>query len=105
MNTLSSQMATAYVAHRFQADGLLERYRIVPPKHDIDDFQFRVQQKFLEGVHEAFQSDILSALNKKLGTQQKIAEVLGLKDRSSISQMKRSRTMDGIRVTASLHQF
>jgi hypothetical protein len=103
MSTLASQMLTAYAAHCGEADGLLELYQIAPFSKDVDDFQFRVQQNFYEGVHEAYQSDFLTELSKTHPRQQEIAELLGLRDRSSISQMKRSKSMDGVRMSAALY--
>jgi hypothetical protein len=103
MSTLSSQMMTAYEAHCGEAHQLLKHYGITPPKHTFDDFQFGVQQSFYEGVHEVYQIDILNMLTKKYGNHQNIAEHLGLKDHSSISQMKRYKRMYAVRFTAALY--
>src|SRR5215213_3850185 len=103
MSTLSSQMMTAYEAHSGDVLALLKHYQIIPPKHPFDDFQFSVQQSFYEGVHEVYQIDILNMLTKKHRKQQNVAEVLGLKDRSSISQMKRYKRMGAVRFTSALY--
>jgi hypothetical protein len=57
------------------------------------------------GVHTAFSEEILASLGRDLGTQQQIADALGLKDRTSISKMHSSGTMEGVRLTAALYQF
>jgi len=103
MSTLSSQMQTAYRAHSEQAHSLLKHYRIVPSRYDIDDLECTVQQIFYEGVHEGFLSHILDRLSKDHPKQQDIANSLGLKNRSSISQMKRSKRIDAVRLTAALY--
>ncbi len=103
MSTLSSQMQTAYRAHSDQAPGLLKHYRIVPCKYEIDDLECKVQQSFYEGVHEAYQCHILNTLSKDHPKQQDLANSLGLKNRSSISQMKRSKRIDAVRLTAALY--
>jgi|GEM_PF-5484122 len=105
MSSLSSQMAAAYDIHQDRADTLRQAHHVLVASDNLDDFLLHIQNRFFLGVHEAFQESILGALSRELGTQQRIAEVLGLKDRSSISQMIRSGTMDGIRVTAALYQY
>jgi hypothetical protein len=97
-------MSAAYDTHRHRCDALLQEHCILTARDFPDDFLLHVHNSFFMGVHEAYQSSILEALTRELGTQQNIAEALGLKDRSSISQMLRSGTMDGIRVTAALYQ-
>jgi hypothetical protein len=103
MSTLSSQMQTACRVHSIQASKLLKHYRIVPYKYDIDDLECRLQQSFYEGVHEAYQCHILNTLTKDHPKQQDLANSLGLKNRSSISQMKRSKRIDAVRLTAALY--
>jgi hypothetical protein len=103
MSTLSSQLMAAYEAHSGETHALLKHYQIIPPKHPFDEFQFSVQQCFYEGVHEVYQMDILRALTKKHRKQQNVAEELGLRDRSSISQMKRYKRMGAVRFTSALY--
>ena len=103
MSSLSSQMQTAHLVHSDQMAGLLRHYRIVPFKYDIDDLAYRVQQSFYEGVHEAYQHDILNTLSKGHPKQQDLADSLGLKNRSSISKMKRSKRIEAVRLTAVLY--
>jgi hypothetical protein len=96
-------MLTAYEAHSDELHELLTQYQITPPEYDFDQFQFSIQQSFYEGVHEVYQIDVLDMLTKKHRKQQNVADVLGLKDRSSISQMKRYKRMDAVRFTAALY--
>jgi len=103
MNTLDCLMTTAYDSHRHEAEAILMRYQIVPGPDAVEDFQFGVLKSFNQGVHEAYKKVIQKTLKQKLGSQQNIAEALGLKDRSSISKMLHSQTMEGIRITSALH--
>lgn len=103
MTSTDSVMSTAYDSHRHEADMLLMRYQIVHKRGAVEDFQFGVLKSFHRGVHEAYKKVLLNALKRKLCTQQDMAEALGLKDRSSISKMLHSETMDGIRITTALH--
>lgn len=98
-------MQTAHENHRTQAEALLQRHEIEVNLDELDDFMLVVQNEFFIGVHHAYREAILGALSEELGTQQHIAAALGLKDRSSISQMVRSGYMDGVRVTAALYGF
>lgn len=101
---LSTQMLTAYNNHESRGETLL-RQSSIDLEPELDDFLLVVRNRFFLGVHTAFQETILNALATELRTQQRMAEALGLKDRTSISQMIRSGTMDGIRVTAALYQY
>jgi hypothetical protein len=103
MNTLDCLMSTAYDSHRHEAEAILTRYQIVSRPEAVEDFQFGVLKSFNQGVHEAYKKVIQRTLKQKLGSQQSIAEALGLKDRSSISKMLHSNTMEGIRITTALH--
>ena len=104
METLPTQMIAAHKISRDRAPVLLDQHGISISRNEIDNFMLHVQQKFFLGVHHAYQDAILRGLQTKLGAQQDIAEALGLRDRSSISQMLRSGKMDGIRITAALYQ-
>lgn len=103
--SLSAQMLTAYDKYDSQIELLLRQCGINSSLTDRDDLHTKVRNRFFLGVHTAFQKAILKALTKELGTQQQVAEVLGLKDRTSISQMIRSGTIEGIRLTAALYQY
>jgi transcriptional regulator with XRE-family HTH domain len=105
-SSLSAEMLSAHKKSSTRADKILERYQKDSTFVDLESFEFSVRQRFLLGVHTAFLEDILSPLSNELGLdQQEIADALGLKDRSSISQMLRSGKIDGIRITAALYQF
>ncbi len=104
-SSLGSQMLTAYEKQRSRGAVLMRKYSGLNDEGDLDDFLFVVRNRFLHGVHAAYVDATLHALTEKLGNQQSVAEALGLKDRTSISQMIRSRTIDGIRLTAALNQF
>src|SRR4029079_12794426 len=105
MSAPSRQLITVYLAHRNKSDGLVRRYENLPPALDIDDFQSEIQMSFLEGVHEAFQLRVVSNMVEKFGTQQEAAEVMGLKNHSSISHMNGSGSIDGLRLTAALYAY
>src|SRR5829696_4925146 len=103
-SSLSGQMLVAYDKSRSRVAKIQERYATTQPVfRDVEVFGLRVRNRFLLGVHSAYSKKILECLKHNLGAQQVIAEALGLKDRTSISQMLRSGTMDGIRITAALH--
>jgi hypothetical protein len=105
MNDVSSKMVMAYRAHQVRATRLIQVHEITPALGDADEFSLIVQNKFFLGVHKEYLEAILNALASRVGLQQDIAAVLGLKDRSSIAQMIRSGTIEGVRLTAALHQF
>jgi hypothetical protein len=96
-------MLIAYDNHNGRARTVLNSYLDETGLGDIDDFLFLIKRKFLLGVHSVFLDAILAALTKKHGTQQAIAEALGLKDRTSISQMIRSGSIDGLRITTAFY--
>lgn len=100
---VSAQMLAAYSRTSARANQIRERDQ--DPFSDIDNFEFDVRNQFLLGVHSAFSKDIIAWLRRNVGNQQQIADALGLKDRTSISKMLRSGTMDGIRITAALNQY
>jgi len=100
-SSLGPAMITAFDTHSPKVETLLEKYPICSP----DDFKILLQDQFLRGVHASWTDSILKGLASQLGTQQDIAEALGLKDRTSVSQMKRSETMDGVRLTAALSLY
>jgi hypothetical protein len=103
--SLATHMLTAYDNHNSRADHVLNSYINQRELGDLDDFFLIVKKRFFLGVHSAFLDAILNALTKELKTQQRIADVLGLKDRTSISQMIRSGSIDGLRVTTALYQY
>lgn len=106
MSTLSSQLTAAYRAHENQRRGLLRRYENLPRDPDFDDdFLPEIEQSFLDGVHEAYEVRIASNLVYKFGGQQEAAQAVGLKDHSSISQMNRSGSINGVRLTAALYAY
>jgi len=104
-SSLSAQMITAYDHHWSKRDLLLGEYSSTLNPDDLDEFQSLVRERFYKGVHTAYAEAILLSLSTKLRTQQQIAEALGLKDRTSISQMLRSGTIHGVRLTAALYQY
>jgi hypothetical protein len=105
MTTLSSQLTAAYRGFENQRRGLLRRYEKLSRDPDFDDFLSEVEQSFLDGVHEAYEVRIVSNLVDKSGGQQEAAEALGLRNRSSISQMIRSGSINGVRLTAALYAY
>jgi hypothetical protein len=104
-SSLSTQMLTAYDNSNSRAAQALKNYISDPKLSDQDTFNLVVKKQFFIGVHTAFLEAILQALTKELKTQQRVAEALGLKDRTSISQMIRSGLINGIRITAALYQY
>jgi hypothetical protein len=104
-SSLSTHMLLAYENHSSRADQVRKSYINDVELGDLDNFLLIVKNRFFLGVHSAFLEAILQMLTEELKTQQRIAEVLGLKDRTSISQMLRSGSIDGIRVTAALYQY
>lgn len=103
--SLATHMLTAYDNHYLRADHVLRNYINRSELGDLDNFLLIVKNRFFLGVHGAFLDAILDALTKELKTQQRIADALGLKDRTSISQMTRSGSIDGLRVTTALYQY
>jgi len=101
----SGQMLVAYDNSRSRVVQIQRKCRNDAAFNDIEMFELQVRHRFLLGVHASFSDDILDSLGRDLGGQQQIAEALGLKDRTSISKMRRHGTMDGVRITAALHQF
>ncbi|HEX8352108.1 MAG TPA: hypothetical protein VF611_04390, partial [Pyrinomonadaceae bacterium] len=104
-SSLGSQMLTAFERQRSLGAELMQRYSGADDDDALDEFLFVTRNHFLHGVHTAYLHATLKALTKKLGNQQSVAEALGLKHRTSISQMLRSETIDGVRLTAALDQF
>lgn len=101
-----STLLAVYERHSSLGDELImRRYADEEDEAALDDFLFNVHNSFLNGVHTAHLHAVIRALMEKLGNQQSVAEALGLKHRTSISQMLRSQTIDGIRLTAALDQF
>jgi hypothetical protein len=104
-NSLGEQMLVAYDVHSARGEPLAKEHQVVASVSELDDFSLVVRNRFFLGVHTAYLEAILQALRDELRTQQKIADALGLKDRTSIAQMIRSGTMDGIRITAALYEY
>src|ERR1041384_7123428 len=104
-NLLSGQMLAAYDRSSLRAGRIRKRFESEPSFADVDQFELEVRNQFLVGVHSAFSKEMVMFLRRNVGAQQRIADLLGLKDRTSISKMLRSGTMDGIRITAALYQF
>jgi len=104
MSARSRQLMTAYLAHRNKSNGLVRRYKNFPAP-DTDDFQSGIQMSFLKGVLEAFQLTVESNMAERFGTQQDVAEVMGLKNHSSISHMNRSGSINGLRFAAALYAY
>jgi hypothetical protein len=104
MSARSHQLMTAYLAHRNKSDGIVRRYENLPAP-DIDDFQSEIQMSFLKGVLEALQLTVESNMAERFGTQQEVAEVMGLKNHSSISHMNRSGSINGLRLAAALFAY
>jgi hypothetical protein len=102
-SSLSTQLLTVYQNHCLQIDSLLRNYNFHLPPKEMDLFHSAVRNRFILGVHSAFNESILQALSEELGPQQEIAEALGLKNRTSISKMIKSGTMDGIRITTAFY--
>lgn len=104
-SSLGSQLLMASERQRSLGAELMQQYADKSDDDAVEDFLFEVRNHFLLGVHTAHFHTTLRALMDKLGSQQRVAEALGLKHRTSISKMLRSRTMDGVRLTAALDQF
>jgi hypothetical protein len=98
-------MIKAYDNHSVRASTVLKTSLSDALIGDLDEFFLIVKRRFFLGVHGAFLEAILQKLTQELRTQQRIAEALGLKDRTSISQMVRSGSIDGLRFTAALYQY
>ncbi len=96
-------MITAYDRYRGQVDTRLKKHPVFPSPDEVDEFILVVRKRFFMGVHTAFQESILRVLSEQIGTQQEIADALGLKDRTSISKMISSGTIEGIRLTAAFY--
>jgi hypothetical protein len=104
MSARSRQLMTAYLAHRNKSGGLVRRYENLPAT-DIDDFQSEIQMSFLKGILEALQLTVESNMTERFGTQQEVAEVMGLKNHSSISHMNRSGSINGLRLAAAFYAY
>jgi hypothetical protein len=103
---MSAELIDAYSHHRNRGSTLIERYAAgVLSDDDLDEFLRQVRSHFWKGVHLAFKNKILRTLTDDLGTQQDVAEALGLKDRTSISHMAKSDSMEGVRITTALYQY
>jgi hypothetical protein len=103
--SLGSPLLAAYERHFLLGDELMRNYADEGDEVALDEFLFDVHNSFLDGVHTAHLHAVIRALMEKFGNQQGVAEALGLKHRTSISQMLRSQTIDGVRLTAALDQF
>jgi hypothetical protein len=70
-----------------------------------ETFSRSVKRKFMEGIHRAFADKALAFLVDTFGTDAKIAEALGLKDRTSISHMRKNRRIEGSILTFIIREF
>src|SRR5258708_2154220 len=104
-SSISAQMLAAYGRTRPWGDQVRKLHEKDPAFRDIDSLQFDARNRFLIGVHNALSKEIIDWLKQNVGAQQLIADALGLKDRTSISKMLRSGTMDGVRITAAVYQY
>src|SRR5436853_6860132 len=102
--SMNAQMLAACAKTHSRASKLQKQHAWHRAFSDIDGFQHEVKNEFLLGVHGEYVKDVINQLRKNVGAQQKIADALGLKDRTSISQMLRSGKIDGVRLTAAFHQ-
>ena len=59
------------------------------------DFERSVKLEFRRGLSRVYVRTIIAFLLKHHGSQQAVAEYLGLRDRTSISKMLTSGSMDG----------
>lgn len=64
-----------------------------------------VRRKFMEGIHHVFADTVLGFLDSEFNSDAEIAESLGLKDRTSISHMRKNRRIDGPILTYVLREF
>ena len=106
--SLSTQMLGLYDKYTARADLRFELFKLcgLPPDTNADTgLEKNVRGRYLQGVHNAFQETILTALTKECGTQQEVATALGLEDRSNISHMKKSGKLKGIHFSTALHRF
>jgi len=104
-NSLGAQMLVAYDRNKARAERIRSLHNKLSVMTDCEQFELELRNRFLLGVHRAFAKEMIAWLRRNVGAQQRIADALGLKDRTSISKMLRSGTMDGIRITATLYQF
>lgn len=87
---------------QFRSRARLMLQRCIPREELEENFSLAVKNEFLAGVHTAYVKEIVRRLGKLMPTQQEQADALGLKDRTSISKMNSSGTIDGVRLTAIL---
>jgi hypothetical protein len=103
--SLYAEMLTAHENCSPHVDLLLEHYGLHSDQDGVDEILAVMRGHYYLGVNRANKDAILQFLIEKLGTQQKIAEALGLKDRSSVSKMISSWTIESIRMTAAIHLY
>lgn len=100
ISSLRDCLLTAQEQFRSRARSVLQR--CIPREELEENFYLAVKNEFLSGVHTAYVKEIVRRLGKLMPTQQEQADALGLKDRTSISKMNSSGTIDGVRLTAIL---
>jgi hypothetical protein len=69
---------------------LREKYGVA----DNELFERDIRQAYQKGLHHAISDQVLAYLERKHGTQVRIATALGV-ERSSVSKMKQSRSVPG----------
>ncbi len=105
---LCAQLLALYDRYSVRVDLRLELYKacsLGPEVYAAPNFEKKVRDSFLLGVHAAFQEAIMTALAKEFDTQQEMADALGLDDRSNIPHIKKSGKIEGIRFTTALYRF
>ncbi|MDQ3802716.1 MAG: hypothetical protein M3416_02535 [Acidobacteriota bacterium] len=95
----------AYEQHSSSGRLVLREYISEEESEDFDELCLEVKNEFLAGAHTAYAKAVVKGLGKEMPGQQQQADALGLKDRTSISKMNNSGTIDGIRLTAALYLY
>lgn len=98
----SSRLSSVVNNNHAQATPLLERMNLIPERYSMEKVQHMLQRQFLAGVEGSLVDAILDGLSTPYPTQQDLAEILGYKDRTSISKIKVSGSMDGARIALAL---
>lgn len=105
VSDVSAQMLAAHRRATSLARDVQRHHQTHPAFIDIDEFQHELKNEFFKGVHASFSIDLVKWLRANVGFQQQIADSLGLKDRTSVSQMLRAGKIDGTRITAIAYQY
>ncbi len=104
-SSLRACLRIAYEQHGSFGRSMLRKYIPEEEFEDPNEFCLDVKNEFLAGAHTAYVKAIVKGLGREMPTQQQQADALGLKDRTSISKMNSSGTIDGIRFTAALYLY